>query len=103
MSIFRFLFTSLAGAGALLGVVIVVVCTVALGPLFWVPYAILYVMLRASGLTPRQLRRRPAAKHARPDPGISLPIVFVPTPEPQPVAPPASIFDTPPRGPSSLD
>lgn len=118
MSIVRFLFTSLAGVGSLLGFAIAIAATIALGPFFWVPYALLYLLLRGSGLTPKQLRTparaKPQATNDEPVfVGEDIALLYAPLPVPVrtahapwladlPTVTP-SIFDVPPSGPSSLD
>lgn len=50
--------------GVAASIALVVVCTIALGPFFWVPYLVVYLLLRASGLTPKTFNKKKPAKWA---------------------------------------
>lgn len=111
------------------GFAIAIAATIALGPLCWVPYLLIYLWLRVSGLTPKQLRQKRTVVRVPHvgfvDPALFAPIQHTPPTDHAPFlahlpSPPhpdrmtfdrttgsmrRSIFDNgePPAGPSSLD
>ena len=50
MNIIRAFLVLGACFGGFLGLLIALVCTIALGPFFWVPYLLIYLALRAAGV-----------------------------------------------------
>lgn len=65
--------------GSILGFAIAIAATIALGPLFWLPYLLIYLLLRASGLTPKQLRKKREVVKV-PSVGFVDPKLFEPIP-----------------------
>lgn len=43
--------------GIAAGVILVILGTLMLGPFFWVPYVLIWALLRVSGLTPAKLKK----------------------------------------------